>query len=63
LSSSEGSLSEADKQELERIKGETDRIIESISRLQMTWNHGPRATRLIDDTLTSLKQVSATLSE
>ena len=63
MSPNEERLSQSDKQELERIKGATDQITESISKLQMVWNHGPQATRLIDEAHTSLKQVSAALGE
>jgi len=57
----EGTLSDSERAKIAEIRSQTDRVIDSVAKLQAGWNHGPRAMRQVDDAVASLKQASTGL--
>ncbi len=56
-------LSENELGEIEKIRASAADLVAQITDLQRGWNHGAKATRVLDEALASLTELDSKLSE
>ena len=61
--SSMDDLTDIEREEIEKIRAGAAELVEQIARLQGGWNHGAKATRLIDGASDVLSGVDSLLTE
>ena len=55
-------LSPEERAEIESIRSGASKLVDEITRLQMGWNHGAKATRVIDGARQSLIDIDSALA-